>query len=64
MTYREVQDIWVRACLYEYDYVEINADVENGGSVSDRVALEYFRAKEDYEFSHEDALDHARARAL
>jgi hypothetical protein len=42
----------------------IAADTENGGSTSDHVALEYFRAREDYGVTHEHALDHARAHAL
>ena len=42
MARKNEQDIWVKACIYEYDYVVINPDTENDGSVSDRVALEYF----------------------
>ena len=40
MTRKNKRDIWVKACLYENDCVVIEADIENGGSISDRVALE------------------------
>jgi hypothetical protein len=57
------RDIWAKACIYEYDYVHIAADVEKGGSTFDRVALEYFRAKEEGGYNHERALEIARAYA-